>query len=54
MIELLRSKTNYSSEYPEIDSFVEKCKPYIGLNGNAIPKDIANHLFQEFRTLFGE
>ena len=24
MIELLRSKTNYSSEYPEIDSFVEK------------------------------
>ena len=51
MIALLRSKLG-----PEADliDFEKKCAPYLGVNGNSIPKDEAQNLFDEFEKMYKE
>ena len=52
MIILLREKTNRRDECPDIDGFVKLCAPYLGMNGNVIPKDKAQELFDRFQELY--
>lgn len=51
MIALLRSKLG--AEAYLID-FEKKCAPYLGMNGNLIPMDEAQNLFNEFKKLYKE
>jgi len=52
MILLLRQKTDFSNECPEIDEFISKCGKYVGVSGNQIPKETAQALYDEFTSMF--
>lgn len=52
MMLLLRAKTNYSNERPEIDEFISKCGAYVGQSGYTIAPEVAQGLYDEFVTLF--
>lgn len=52
MIILLREQTGRNNEYKEIEEFVRNCAPYLGVNGNTIPKETAQELFDRFNELY--
>lgn len=52
MLQLLREKTQRENNYPNIDAFAEECAPYLGKNGNDIPKEKAAELLAKFKDLF--
>ena len=49
---LLRAKSHYSWSNENVENFLEECKPYFGVNGNNIPKDTAQDLFDRFLEIF--
>lgn len=51
MIILLRKQTEMDNQNETVDEFVSKCKPYIGMNGNLIPKEFAQELFDRFCSI---
>ena len=52
MIILLREKTEYSNEKYDIDNFIKDCSIYIGVNGNSIPPQVAQEMYDKFKRLF--
>ena len=51
MIILVRSATNYNYENTIIDEFVKDCAHYIGIDGNQIDPEVANDLYQRFKSI---
>ena len=51
MIALLRKKLGVEAD---LIDFEKKSAPYLGMNGNLIPKDEAQNLFDEFKKLYKE
>lgn len=54
MILILREHTQYDNSHDEIEQFVVECGKYLGVNGNTIPEEEAQGLFDEFCNLTGE
>lgn len=52
MSHLLRLKTGYSNDCPEIDDFVSRSKTFLSKTGSQIPPEVSQALFDEFVTLF--
>lgn len=52
MIILLRVCTNMENDRDDVDRFIKDCAVYLGKNGNSIPKEIAQNLFDNFRELY--
>ena len=52
MIILLRERTNMENDRDDIDQFIGRCAPYLGMSGNTIPHEIAHDLFTEFQELY--
>ena len=52
MIILIRDRTGFSNDYPEIDKFVKECAPFVGMDGSDIPGETAQNLFDTFQKLY--
>ena len=54
MIALLRAKTEMDNGCHEIERFISECRKYYGVNGNEIPKEEAQILFDTFKSLYNQ
>ena len=52
MIILLREKTDMENDCNDVDKFIKDCAVYLETNGNSMPKEIAQNLFDSFRKLY--
>lgn len=51
MVHVLRHKTMFNNKQDAIEKFIKKCAKYFGKSGNAIDQQIANNLFEEFKSI---
>lgn len=52
MIMLLRDEMGLDDGIDELDEFERDCAPYFNANGNTIPKETAQELFDRFKALY--
>ena len=53
MIMLLRDEIGLDDGVDELDEFERDCASYFNVNGNMIPKETAQELFDRFKELYG-
>lgn len=51
MILAIRKMSDYTSDNEEVNTFVEKCYPYLGVSGNKILPENAQILYDEFKKI---
>ena len=52
MLLLLRDEIGLDDGIDELDEFERDCAPYLNANGNTIPKEKAQELFDRFKALY--
>ena len=52
MLLLLREKVGLYNELDDVNEFERDCAPYFNANGNTIPKETAQELFDRFKALY--
>lgn len=54
MMALLREKSDMENSCDDIEDFISECKEFVEVNGNAIPKEEAQRLFDKFKEMYKE